>query len=72
MNASQIPDQYVEMAADVVRLARAASPATRAEDIVRDLKTMYPDRDEEDVRKAVSYAACVLLNQHDLRVKPTV
>lgn len=66
MNASQIPDRYVEMTADVVRLARAAGPTTRAEDIVRELKGMHPDQNDEDVRKAVGYAARALLSQHDL------
>lgn len=63
ITARQIPDDYVEMTADVVRMARAAEPGTKADAIIERMKRQYPERTLEDIKKSVGYAAALLTRQ---------
>ena len=54
----------IEIVADVVRLARAASPGTKGRTILKRIKSMHPDIGEDRIRKACGKAADLLLAQH--------
>ena len=54
----------IEVVADVVRLARAAEPGTKAQSIFEKTREMHPDVEEIRIRKACGTAADLLLAQH--------
>lgn len=58
----QIDD--IEVVADVVRLARAAVPGTRAQTILDRTRIMHPGIEETRIRAACGKAADLLLAQH--------
>ena len=58
----QIED--IEVVADVVRLARAATPGTRAQTILERTRDIHPDVEEVRIRAACGRAADLLLAQH--------
>ena len=67
VHAHQIPDDHLEMTADVVRLARAATPATKGADILDSMRRLYPEEDEARIKRAIGYAASMLMQQLDVR-----
>lgn len=58
----QIDD--IEVVADVVRLARAAKPGTRAQSILKRTREMHPGIEDNRIRAACGRAADLLLAQH--------
>lgn len=54
----------IEVVADVVRLARAATPGTKAETILSQTRQMHPEIEEARIRRACGKAADLLLAQH--------
>lgn len=60
MHAHQIPEHHLERTADVVRLARAATPGTRAVDIKDQMTIMHPEASERDIIVSMEYAARML------------
>ena len=54
----------IEIVADVVRYARAATPGTKAKSIFRQVRLNHPDVDESRIRRACQKAADLLLAQH--------
>ncbi len=54
----------IEVVADVVRLARAAGPGTKAKTILAETRKMHPEIEETRIRRACGKAADLLLAQH--------
>tara|TARA_B100000378_G_scaffold240270_1_gene208493 strand:- start:528 stop:734 length:207 start_codon:yes stop_codon:yes gene_type:complete len=64
MSATTRTIDDIEVVADVVRMARAAVPGTRAQTILDRTMTMHPEIGEERIRRACGKAADLLLAQH--------
>lgn len=60
INAQEVPEEDLEITADVVRLARATAPGTRAEALRLQVEAMYPEANETQVRRCFGYAARLL------------
>lgn len=54
----------IEVVADVVRLARAAAPGTKAKAILAQTRQMHPEIEDARIRRACVKAADLLLAQH--------